>query len=139
MSTNMDGPDALIEEVLELPVEDLQTFLTAVINRLRPLADSVQELAAVLSQLAEHPEAQYDVVITSCVNDKPIQTIKAVRNASACGPNKGLSLMEAKIIVDALRVNGTISVVASRLLAEEAEECIRILEREGAHAHMVPL
>jgi ribosomal protein L7/L12 len=128
MSTNMDGPQALIEEVLDLPVADLQTLFMAVVDRLRPFTASVQALAATLSQV-QVPEARFDVLLVGVNQDMKIQSIKAVREASTVGGHKPMGLMEAKSIVDHVIVNNVHSWVRTTLLIEEAEECCQILAR----------
>jgi ribosomal protein L7/L12 len=128
---NLDGPDHLIEQVLELPVEDLQTLLVAVHDRLRPLVKLINGTSEVVQK--------YDLNLTSVMAGKKIQTIKAVRKAGGYDALSGtvnIGLKEAKDMVEAVDKVGPIPVLI-KVSLEEAEEGHRVLSAEGAGAVVV--
>lgn len=117
MSTNMDGPEALIEEVLELPVEDLQTLLVAVIDRLQPLAK-------IVASGSEIPRNQIDLDLVQVDPSKKIQIIKEIRNWSYHG------LKEAKDLFEMVQGGGgqaRILTGADELTAERAVKAFNAL------------
>lgn len=123
MSTNMDGPDALIEDVLNLPVEDLQTLLVTVIERLRPLAALVNQSLVVTPR--------YDLYLDSCDDTRKIPTIKEVRAITQLG------LKESKDIVDAC-VAGQARLLLSGAGEADVEHAARLLAGVNAHAMVEP-
>lgn len=133
MSTNMDGPAALIEEVMDLPVEDLQTLLVAVTDRLRPVINLLGR-----DNIVGGGEQLFDVMLTGVNRDKVIPSIKAVRAASAVAGKSALQLSVAKDMVEDMRDRSIGRWVSLRLLIEEAEECVRILEAEGCSGEIRP-
>lgn len=122
MSTNMDGPDALIQEVLELPVEDLQTLLVTVFDKLRPLA-------TLLSGIPDL--ATFNVEVTSFTMGKKIQAIKGVRSVTSLG------LKEAKDIIDAVDAGNGPQMIIRNLIQAEAEAAVRVLQADGVVATIV--
>ena len=126
MSTNMDGPEALIQEVLELPVEDLFTLLSTVMDKLRPLA------ALVGGGVIGVSEQLYDISLTYADAGKKIQTIKEVRALT------GLGLKEAKDIVDEVLAGKGPVTLAKRLNEDEVEHYGKILAGVNALGSVSP-
>ena len=119
----MDGPEALIEDVLNLPVEDLQTLLVTVIERLRPLATIISNVPPATPT--------YDLCLDTCDDTRKIATIREVRAITQLG------LKESKDIVDAC-VAGQARKLLSGVGESEVEHAARLLAGVNAHAMVEP-
>lgn len=131
MSTNMDGPDSLIEDVLNLPVEDLYTLLQTIMDRLKPLA------ALVTGGVVETQERMYDVTLTGVNEARKIPSIKAVRAAGGSDPVTGtfrIGLRVAKDMVEEVAAGLATRPILTKVPYYEAERAIQVLQAEGCSA-----
>ena len=132
MSTNMDGPDALIQEVMELPVEDIYTLLVAVMTRLQPLAGLIN--GKVINEAANQgfaatgdppDENDYYVKLDYVDPTKKIQTIKEIRVITRLG------LKESKDIVDCVLAGSQSYIFVTGLTAREAHNAVKALTTQA--------